>query len=271
MLFILSFFFAPNIFAKSESSMSEQEVNERLKELGFTNNQIELLDWETKLDIASDPEVKELLGFSKETIQIPNQPDPTQPLRVIDGENGEVGILALTSSEITVYIVTMNLGQYNKKPYIKVKAVFDWNKMPFWRLTDGFAVSWGDGWYATSYSFTAKHEMGWDDNWLNASSKVLKDDRESGIGWSYDLRSGATDAKGEANIYLTVNDSNLVKNKTFSQFRVKYAHKKISLTGLSLSFGLSKTPEVAASITFSGSSTDNIESNVSLRNASLDW
>ncbi|ADU95544.1 hypothetical protein [Geobacillus sp. Y412MC52] len=174
----------------------------------------------------------------------------------INRERVEVSTASLTE-DISLKIVALDLGTKNGHPYIKLVADYDWINMPIYRLEDGFAISWSEGWYGESWGFTEKQKKCsyyersclsyyWDTkNIYNATDE----DRLSGVGFLYDLTSTAYDAKGTAYVYLIGNDESKIKSTTYSAFKAWCGHDTWA-ADLGISIGLPRGAGIAANVSF---------------------
>jgi hypothetical protein len=228
---------------------TEEKVNKRLKDLGLSDEQIGDLNWESKIEIVKEEKAKSVLSFSKSSY---NFNDKT-------GTINEISPMSLTS-DLNLSTVAIDLGKKNGHPYIKIVSDYDWKKMPFYRLWDGFAITWSEGWYGNSWGFTDKQKVasycneytGCTYQWKSTSHyNATDEDRLSGVGWKYDLKSAAVDAKGTAYVYLIGNDESRIKSTNYSAFKTWYGHDEW-LSNLEISIGLPKGAGIAASVSFGG-------------------
>lgn len=231
----------------------EKQVNKRLLQLGLTEEQIGYLNWESKVEIAMDKEAKKVLSFSRKGYSFDEETGE------ISEETGEFSTMALVD-DIYLNTVAIDYGQSNGHPYIKVVGDYNWSKMPFYRLQDGFALSWSEGWYAKSWGFTNKQKYCtwtsggtcYDPYWKSTSHSTPYDqDRLAGVGWRYDLTGNAWDATGTAYVYLEANDESKVKSTNYSAFVSWYGHDKYQ-SDLGISIGLPKGAGIAATVSFGG-------------------
>lgn len=229
---------------------TEEKVNKKLKDLGLTEEQIGVLNWETKLEIVKDKEVKRVLSFERTGYKFDEG-------RVTESNEG-VSTLSLTE-DISLKIVALDLGTKNGHPYIKVVADYDWINMPIFRLEDGFAISWSEGWYGESWGFTEQQRKCshyervclsyyWDSKTI---SNATDEDRLAGVGFLYDLTSAAYDAKGTAYVYLIGNDESKIKSTKYSAFKAWYGHDTAN-ADMGISIGLPRGAGLAANVSFGG-------------------
>jgi hypothetical protein len=283
-LFVLMMTVSTNAFAQSDTSpqekvqviddkhekdkqngWSEEKVTKRLKKLGFTDEQIGYLNWDSKIEIVKDKEAKKLLSFERTSHNFDEG----------KVEEGGVSIASLTD-DIYLNIVALDYGTSGGAPYIKLVADYNWSNMPFYTLQDGFAISWSEGWYGSSWGFTESqkkcsyYEHGcqsyyWDSNTIN---NAYDEDRLAGVGFKYDLTSAAYDAKGTAYAYLKGNDESKIKETNYSAFKAWYGHDKVN-SNLGISIGLPRGAGVEAGVSFGGEeyTTDS----TSIYNPSLSW
>lgn len=274
-LIIFTLLFSPTSFAKSESSsMSDAAINERLKKLGFTDEQIEMLSPEVKIDIANDPEAKELLSFEQVEVAV-FEPVGLETRAIIDGE---IQPLAISDSRLKLILVAVNLGQKNGVPHIRINSSYEWKQLPTWRLTDGLGIAWSPGWYADRYelvdqqllcsSSTPNNPSKCEWNYKTIYSPIYTD-RMAGVVFDIDLKFTAEQIKGYMNVWLLGNDKSTIQKTTYSAFNTKYGHSYIA-PGISASVTPSNQPGVSASISFN-LLTDTKVTDTSIRNSDLRW
>jgi hypothetical protein len=271
---VLVLMFTTHVFATSNDAAEEpldetkqkwtkQKVNKRLEKLGFTEEQIDALNWTSKVEIAKEKNAKKLLDFSSKSASF-NEGTETD-------DSSTMGL----TEDIDLNLVVIDLGTRNGNPYIKLVGDYDWNNMPSWRLHDAVALTWSEGWYGNSWSFTDEQYRCsggavcdywyWDStNHNNAQDE----DRLAGVGWKYDLLSDAMGARGTTIAYLEANDRSLIQSTTYSAFKFYYAHD-IGQSNIGVTIGLPKGAGVAAGVSFNGE--EYTEDSTSIRNSNLSW
>jgi len=228
---------------ETHNGLTDEKVNEKLRKLGFNDEQINFLNYETKLEIAKDSGTKKLLSFNRTSHNF-NDNDPSK-----------ISLMSLTD-DIYLNIIALDNGTRNGHPYIKLVADYNWVNMPFYRLWDGFAISWSEGWYGSSWGFTESQQyysnVSYSFYWKsNTIYNATGEDRLAGVGWRYDLSSAAYDAKGTAYVYLEGDDESLIKSKNYSAFKAWYGHDQAA-SNLSVSIGLPMGAGIAAGVSFGG-------------------
>lgn len=247
---------------ESNNEWTEAKINARLLELGLTMEQIDYLNWESKLEIAKEDTATEVLSFNRTTHSFN------------ENNNSFIKPMSLTD-DIALNIVAINMGNSGGHPYLKVVADYDWSSMPFYRLNDAFAITWSEGWYGNSWGFTEQQKYCVTDGsgcgsytWSKSSIATARDqDRLAGVGWLYDLKGGSLDAKGTAYVYLIGNDEATIKSTTYSAFKAWYGHDKASSNiGISIGYG---SAGVSAGVDFGGEeyTTDS----TSIKNSTLTY
>jgi hypothetical protein len=233
---------------KTLNGWSEEKINQKLLDLGLTNDQISDLIPEAKIEIAKEKKARRVLSFSRSGYNFNGKTD--------------------TTNDIDLTTVAIDLGSRHGSPYIKVVSTYHWNRMPFFRYRDGFSISWSEGWYGSSWGFTDQQKKpsycgepnGCTYKWTFTSHyDASEEDRLAGVGWEYDLTRAAVDAKGTAYVYLEGNNASIIKKTKYSTFNTWYGHDK-GYSNLSINIGIRKKTGVAASVSFGGESytTDRI-------------
>lgn len=253
------------IVGENTNKWTEEKVTEKLLKLGFTDEQINLLNWETKLEIVKDKKVKKLLSFQhkRHSFYDPNSSED------------EFTLLGL-ENDLYINIAALDYGNKNGNPYVKLVADYNWKNIPVFRLQDAFAISWSEGWYAESWGFTEQqrfcsyYEHGcvsyyWQSNKI---TKARDQDRLAGVGWIYDLKAASSGAKGNAYVYLLGNNKSLIKSTTYSAFKVWYGHDKWN-SNISVNISAPIGAGIAAGVSFGDE--EYIQDSTSILNSSLKW
>ncbi|MFS1514067.1 hypothetical protein VQL36_16715 [Chengkuizengella sp. SCS-71B] len=246
--FILILALIPSSVFANEVKWTEKRVNKELTSIGVSVELLETLNMEEKVEIAESGFTK-FLGYSKSSFDLEQEQDEFTALALQD------------DLDFTLYYGL--LGNLDGDPYIKVTAKYDWNDMPYWRLTDGFGVSWSKGWTLDQFDYTSYQvtELG---N-IHSSNPNYKDKSNAGsIGWTYDLETFYGDAYGTAHVYLKGTD---IQGDT-GEIKIWYAHDKV-IGGLGLSASAATSPSVAAAITFTNV-TDIVSDSIDINHAAFD-
>jgi hypothetical protein len=139
--------FAVNI---TNLDISETEMDKELQKIGFSTQQIDSLRYETKKDIFKDGTPEKLVSYEKSYLNIleGGQLKPVEPF------DGTINPTSLTSSDLSLTIVAIELIDINGLPAVKLHVQYDWLTAPLYRMHDQLAITWSPGWYAHTYSLT---------------------------------------------------------------------------------------------------------------------
>lgn len=243
---------------------TNKQLTKRLKDLGLTEKQIDSLNYETRVEIAKTKNAKRVLFFANEQHSFAKN------------GSGDFSTMSL-ESDLYLNIVGIDVGTNNGHPYVKLVADYNWNNMPFYRLHDGFAITFSDGWYATHWGFTDYQKKcsssyrgmcAYYDWYSDYHGNAHDETRLGGIGWLYDLTSAAVDAKGTAYVYIQANDESRIRSTTYTGIKSWYGHDRYR-SNIFISVNPAVYAGIAASVSFGGEQYT--EDSSSIYNPSLSW
>jgi hypothetical protein len=260
---------------EGNASMTTEQVNKRLIELGFTMTQISTMSEMLKNDIAADNTIEKLMSFEqgglkeKSATSISNTASNNAPI-VLQG--------TIPSDTLRMNLIAVSIGRINNKQALRVYADFEWLLTPVWTLTDHIAIYWSYGWLANS------HVMKY--TYYNANEGQMRTEdgnaydtqnRETGIAWNYNLQMsmftdpiyGNPRPSGYAYVNL-IKNSDDINPAYYSQANAAYAHEAIYPNG-SISFTPSaKIAGAMPSISIGGSlTTDSLIKSTTWKNSDI--
>ncbi|TFD94421.1 hypothetical protein [Jeotgalibacillus sp. R-1-5s-1] len=191
---------------------SNDEINERLIELGFKEEYISVLNEETKLSIANEDAAEKLLFFKRNGQVIYDEGNLDDPMP--DRETGDIAI----------NVVAIDLGMEDGSRHIKLLGDYQWSDMPFFRFEDRFSLSWDSRWYGQSWGMSDIQDFSGYFSKENELTNPAHENRGSGVEFAYDLKAGASAAYGTAIAYLIDNQPGLDEPVSFTAFDASYEH-----------------------------------------------
>lgn len=146
-------------------SVSSEDVNALLKEIGYDEEQISHL---------SESEINDYLS-AKKIYAVSGEKTFYEEVPVTRSSVGSPVTVNNSKMKI-VFTVTENSSRINGKKAFKLKTTVDWKKVPTWRLKDMIAIAWTDG-ALTCGSSRSHHSMTYDRAlWSNGSLIESKND-----------------------------------------------------------------------------------------------
>jgi hypothetical protein len=244
----------PFMAQASQVNLSENDLDEYLRENGFPEDYISILHLEQKKYFYENQ--GEFVSYETTTSYLG---EDGYSQETVNGKN----ISPMTMDNFTATLGTVQLHYYNKTGFVRYAIAYNWtwNQRANFNLTDKFGIAWTDDWdilpetaqYGyTPYGVNSNGQNGW-----RSFSWYGQDEYSpgNGIGWAYDILHDFTGTDGK--YYETykhtgygmvdiIHEHNGSGSEKSSSASAKYFHKQFAIGG-TLSFNSSGKPSVSIS------------------------
>ncbi len=145
---------------------------------------------------------------------------------------------AIGSANMSIYIVVSRVNDPGWDTF-NISATATWKTVPFFRIKDGFAISWGGNFsLESSYAQASYKSMGI----TSGKTQRITDAPNSGVGYSVE----ASHYYGQALDWVRINARISQIDRTGkANVSAAYCHRKASLGGIGISFGLGESTSIS--------------------------